>query len=80
MALNLPTFFKRLASSIVFVAIMLMGLLWNEWSFLVLVCLIEGLCLREYFRLMQKIDKETYWPKWLQVVMQLIAFVVILPT
>lgn len=78
MALNLPTFFKRLASSIVFVAIMLTGLLWNEWSFLVLVCLIEGLCLREYFRLMQKIDKETYWPKWLPIIMQLIAFVVIL--
>ena len=78
MALNLPTFFKRLASSIVFVAIMLTGLLWNEWAFLVLVCLIEALCLRDYFRLVQKVDKETYWPKWIPVAMQLIALVILL--
>ena len=77
MALNLPTFFKRLASSIVFVAIMLTGLLWNEWAFMVLICLIEVLCLRDYFRLVQKVDKEAYWPVWLPVVMQLIALILI---
>ena len=77
MALNLPTFYKRLASSIVFVAIMFTGLLWNEWAFIVLICLIEVLCLRDYFRLMQKIDKEAYWPKWLPVVIQVIALILI---
>ena len=76
MALNVPTFFKRLGSSIVFVAIMLTGLLWNEWSFLGLICLIEVLCLRDYFRLVQKIDKETYWPKWIPVVIQIMGLLV----
>jgi phosphatidate cytidylyltransferase len=56
MPLNVPTFFKRLGSSVVFVAIMLTGLLWNEWSFLGLVCLIGVLCLREYLRLLPKIN------------------------
>jgi phosphatidate cytidylyltransferase len=79
MALNLPTFYKRLGSSIVFVAVMLMGLLWNEWAFLVLVCLIQVLCLREYFRLVQNIDKETYWPKWLPIVIQVTGLTILVP-
>ncbi len=73
MALNVPTFFKRLGSSIVFVAVMLTGLLWNEWSFLGLICMIEVLCLRDYFRLVQKIDKEAWWPVWLPIVIQLLG-------
>jgi phosphatidate cytidylyltransferase len=68
MPLNVPVFFTRLASSVVFVAIMFAGLLWNEWSFLVLICLINVLCLREYFRVMKHIDKDSYWPSWLPVV------------
>jgi len=70
MALNVPTFFKRLGSSVVFVAIMLTGLLWNEWSFLALVCLINALCLRDFFRLMQKIVPGIYWPRWLPALTQ----------
>ena len=77
MALNLPTFYKRLASSIVFVAVMFTGLLWNEWSFIALVCLIEVLCLRDYFRLVQKIDKDFFWPVWIPVVMQAVALMLI---
>ncbi len=77
MALNLPTFYKRLGSSIVFAAVMLTGLLWNEWAFLALVCLINVLCLRDYFRLLQKIDKGAYWPKWLPIVVQLIGLLFI---
>ena len=77
MALNWPTFFKRLGSSIVFVAIMLTGLLWNEWSFLGLVVLIGMLCLRDYFRLVQKIDTASYWPKWLPITAQLLALAII---
>lgn len=79
MALNMPTFYKRTGSAIVFAAIMLTGLLWdNEWAFLFLVCLINALCLREFFGLLQKIDPEKYWPAWLQVVIQLIGLFIIL--
>jgi phosphatidate cytidylyltransferase len=79
MALNLPTFYKRLASSIVFVAAMLTGLLWNERAFLILICLINVLCLRDYFRLMHKIDPDTIWPDWLTTTIQLVALLMIIP-
>ena len=65
MALNLPTFYKRTASAIVFVAIMAIGLFWNVWSFAAMVCLVDILCLREYFKLMKKIDADSFWPAWL---------------
>ena len=65
MALHWPTFFTRLGSAIVFSAIMMVGLLWNEWAFLVLSVLILTLCLRDYFRLIKSIDKERFIPQWL---------------
>lgn len=65
MALNLPTFYKRTASAIVFGIIMLAGLLWNPLSFLGLVCLVQVLCYREYGLLMKKIFPDAYWPNWL---------------
>ncbi len=78
MALNWPTFFTRLGSSVVFVAIMLTGLLYpNEWPFFGLVVLINIFCLRDYFRLVQKIDKESHWSKWLPVAVQLVALLVL---
>ena len=61
----------------VFVAIMLTGLLWNEWSFLSLVLLIQVLCLRDYFRVIQHIEKETKQPLWLQTVIQLTGFLLV---
>jgi phosphatidate cytidylyltransferase len=67
MALHWPTFFTRLGSAVVFAAIMMGGLLWNEWAFLVLVSLITVLCLREYFRILQHIYPEAVWPGWLPV-------------
>jgi phosphatidate cytidylyltransferase len=73
MALNMPTFYKRTGSAIVYAAVMLTGLLWNDWAFLALVCLVNVLCLRDYFRLMQQIDKEKHWPAWVPVAVQLIA-------
>ena len=69
MAMNWPTFFTRLGSAIVFSAIMMAGLLWNKWAFAVLVSIILLLCIREYLRLMKKIDTEEVWPAWLQPVM-----------
>jgi len=77
MALNLPTFYKRTGSAIVFAAIMLTGLLWNEWAFYALVCLINVLCLRDYFRLIPKIDKEAYWPKWLPLKFHALGLILI---
>jgi len=77
MALNVPVFFKRLASSIVFVAIMLTGLLWTEWAFIALFCAINFLCMNEYFRLMGNIDKDAYWPGWMVSAMHIISFILI---
>lgn len=75
----MPTFYKRTGSAIVFAAIMLTGLLWdNEWAFLSLICLINALCLRDYFNLLKKIDADKHWPLWLQVSMQIIGLFTIL--
>lgn len=80
MALNLPTFYKRTGSAIVFAIIMLAGLLWNDLSFLALMLLIDALCLREYFKLMQQINTTAYWPAWLPVAVQAIAAALVLLT
>lgn len=77
MALNLPVFYKRTGSAIVFAIIMLAGLLWNAWAFYALVCLINILCLRDYFRLMQQIDKEAYWPWWMQLKFQVLSLILV---
>ncbi|MBA3828275.1 MAG: phosphatidate cytidylyltransferase [Taibaiella sp.] len=70
MAFNWPTFFTRLGSAIVFSIIMLAGLLWNEWAFLLLVSAIQFLCLRDVHRLAQKIYPDVVWPGWLSVSIQ----------
>ena len=75
MALHWPTFFTRLGSAIVFSAIMMAGLLWsNEYAFVALICLIQALCIREYFTLVKKIDTDTYIPSWLPIVIQIVSF------
>jgi len=74
MALNWPTFFTRLGSAIVFCIVMMAGLLWNEWAFMALAALIQFLCLRDYFRLVQKINPDTWMPSWLMAAIQLFAF------
>lgn len=77
MALNIPTFLTRTASAIVFVAIMLTGLLWTEWAFIGLFCMISCLCLHEYFRLMEKIDPVSFWPGWLKTTMHVLSLLLI---
>ena len=77
MALNLPVFYKRTASAGVFAAIMLCGLLTSKEAFLGLICLINVLCLRDYFRLMQKIHPDAYWPEWLPVAAQVMGVSII---
>lgn len=74
MALNLPVFYKRTGSAIVFAAIMLAGLLGGNEAFFALILLVSTLCLREYFLLIQKIDTGAYWPGWLPFSIYLINF------
>ena len=65
MAFNLKTFKTRAVTAIIFAAIMLAGLLWNQWSFLILISIIHFGCWREYFKLLEKIHKTSYhWLTW----------------
>lgn len=78
MALHWPTFFTRLGSAIVFSALMMTGLLWTPWAFLLLTALIQFLCLREFFRLMPKIFSASQTPWWMQGAVQLFALALLL--
>lgn len=55
MAFNLQTFRTRTITAIIFAAIMLTGLLWNQWSFLILFSVIHFGCWWEYLKLTEKI-------------------------
>lgn len=55
MAFNLKTFRTRTLTAILFAAVMLTGLLWNHWSFLILFSIIHFGCWWEYFNLVEKI-------------------------
>ena len=55
MAFNWQTFRTRTLTAIVFVAIMLAGLLWNQWSFLILFSIIHFGCWWEYLKITEKI-------------------------
>ncbi len=55
MAFNWPTFRTRTLTAAVFVAVMLTGLLWNQWSFLILFSIIHFGCWWEYLNLTEKI-------------------------
>lgn len=56
MAFNFQTFRTRALTAIVFVVVMLGGLLWNQWSFLLLFAVIHVGCWVEYKSLIGKID------------------------
>ena len=60
MAFNWKTFQIRTLTAIVFAAVMLTGLLWNYWSFLVLFSIILFGCLWEFIKLLKKIDEGKY--------------------
>ena len=57
MAFNWKTFQIRTLTAIVFAAVMLTGLLWNYWSFLILFSIIQFGCWWEYLKLSEKIYK-----------------------
>ena len=60
MAFNLQTFKTRTLTAILFAAVMLTGLLWNHWSFLILFSIIHFGCWWEYIKLLKKIGRKNY--------------------
>lgn len=75
MAFNLAIFKTRALSAIVFAAIMIGGLVYNQWTFLALFTVINFGCWWEFHRLMEKIEP-TYkdLPNLLRYSMMLIGF------
>jgi phosphatidate cytidylyltransferase len=62
MAFNWQTFRIRTISSIVFMALMAAGVLWNHWSFLLLFTIIHFGCWWEYLKLTEKIHSTIFHP------------------
>lgn len=64
----MKTFFTRTASALVFVAVMLGGILYTEFTFFLLFFLIGCFALQEYFKLIRNIDPDyaniSSWHKW----------------
>ena len=60
MGFDRKTFQTRTLTAIIFAAVMLTGLLWNYWSFLVLFAIIHFGCWWEFVKLMKKIFNEKY--------------------
>ncbi len=60
MPLDLKTFGTRTLSAIVFGLVMLMGLLWNTWSFITLFLLINTIALSEFLRLIERMSGFDY--------------------
>jgi phosphatidate cytidylyltransferase len=60
MAFNWQTFKTRTLTAIIFVAIMLAGLLWNQWSFFVLFSFIHFGCWWEYLKITEKIHNTSF--------------------
>jgi phosphatidate cytidylyltransferase len=60
MALNLAVLKTRALTAVIFVAVMLTGLLWNFWSFLILFTIVHFGCWYELVKLMKKIYGEKY--------------------
>ena len=60
MALNVATLKTRSLTAVVFVAVMLLGLLWNFWSFLMLFTIVHFGCWYEFIKLIKKIYGDKY--------------------
>jgi phosphatidate cytidylyltransferase len=62
MAFNWQTFRTRALTAILFVVVMLAGLLWNKWSFLILFSIIHFGCWWEYLHIIEKIYAVKFHP------------------
>ena len=58
MAFNWQTFRTRALTSIVFVVVMLIGLLWNQWSFFILFSIVHFGAWAEYQKLVSKFNPQ----------------------
>ncbi len=58
MAFNWQTFRTRTGTAIIFAVVMLAGMLWNQWLFLMLFSIIHFGCWYEYQQLLEKIDPD----------------------
>ncbi len=63
MAFDTQTFRTRTLTAIIFAIVMLAGLLWNKWSFIVLFTIIHFGCWYEFVDLLKKIDPVNYKAK-----------------
>ena len=61
MALNIQTFKTRALTALVFVIVMMAGLFFNVWSFLVLFFIIMTGCLYEFVKILQLINGNKYF-------------------
>ena len=60
MALNFQILKTRALTALIFVIVMLTGLLWNFWSFLILFTIIHFGCWYEFIKLVKKINAKKY--------------------
>src|SRR5436190_14852270 len=74
MAFNWQTFKTRTLTAIIFAAVMLVGLLWNHWSFFILFSIIHFGCWWEYLKLVEKIYK-TQIDVVIKYVLMIVGFV-----
>ncbi|HEY8660716.1 MAG TPA: phosphatidate cytidylyltransferase [Hanamia sp.] len=63
MAFDTKTFKTRALTAIVFAIVMLAGLLWNKWSFIILFTIIHFGCWYEFIKLLKKINPVNYKAK-----------------
>jgi phosphatidate cytidylyltransferase len=63
MAFDTKTFKKRALTALVFAIVMLAGLLWNKWSFIILFTIIHFGCWYEFIKLLKKINPFNYKAK-----------------
>lgn len=67
MALNIPVFKTRVKTALIYAAVMLTGLLWNEWSFFILFSVVHFGCWHEFQKLADGIfsldKKHSWWEK-----------------
>jgi phosphatidate cytidylyltransferase len=61
MAINIQTLRTRALTALVFVLVMLFGLLWNQWTFIILFAIIHFGCWYEFVKLVKKITGEKYF-------------------
>lgn len=60
MAFDTQTFKTRTLTAIIFAIAMLIGLLWDQWTFIILFTIIHFGCWYEFIKLLKKIDPENY--------------------